>query len=153
MEEEEGGGALLCFAIRPFILPGSGCSHQMHELTAVLTQDPANILFEVLCTRVQGRERCLENQGLVRGVHEKDVLVVLLDFGARRLGSELPHGDELLPAQTPAAQGPHVQHSDIHTVPLRGRVPRRGLHLALDHHGRFVDLVLQGIQTRGVAGE
>lgn len=119
----------------------------------MLTQDLANILFEVLPTSVQRCERCFINQGLVSGVHEKNVLVVLLHFGARRVGSEFLHCDELFWLQTPAVDGPNIQHFDIHTVRLRGDVPRRGLHLALDHHGGFVSLVLQGIQTRGVAGE
>lgn len=79
--------------------------------------------------------------------------MVLLDFGARSRRAEFPHSDELLALQTPAVQGPNIQHFDVHAVALCGRVPRRGLHLTLDHHGGFVSLVLDGIQTRGVAGE
>lgn len=124
----------------PFSSRGRG------RLTAVSAQDLAHLFLEVFAVGVEGGKGCLKDEGLLRGLQEKDVALVPFE---RRTGA---HADHLLALQSPTPKRPLVQH-------LHQRHPTRGgrlagavgagaagrgqsLYLALHHHGCLVRLVL-----------
>lgn len=133
-------------------------SRERGQLTAVSAQDLAHLFLEVFAVGVERGKGCLKDQGLLRGLQEKDVALVPFE---RRTGA---HADHLLALQSPAPERPLVQH-------LHQRHPTRGgrlagavgagaasgrgqpLYLALHHHGRLVRLVLHRLEARRVAGE
>lgn len=122
-----------------------------NKLTAVLAQNALHIFFEILLNGFTRSKRRPKHQWLLCGVHEKYVSVVLLHCDARSLRAKVANGDELLALEPAAVGRPHVQDSDAHAIRFGGGVGGQLLDLALNHHGRSVRLLLQGIQARGVA--